>query len=272
MPSSSSPPPPFPSTFPSSSHPKDEDAMAMEAVEEAAVDEEEEEEEEEGVTALDVLQEEAWLDETSFQRYTYRCDACTFQLGYVTQWVYVCRTCGLGKGVCYSCHIMCHADHDILELDAKRDFRCDCYQFGHCQLQRSREAAPHSSSSSSSSLNTYSQNFYGLYCVCHQPYDPSLDMYLCYHCQDWFHPMCLKQFPETNKDGFVDLLCEACVSKFPHFLHFMTPSSSSPPNLICFSKPYHPTVLSPVYLPPQWRDQLCTCTEVREGRISFFLF
>ena len=47
------------------------------------------------------------------------------------QRVYVCKTCtppGSGRvaGVCYSCSISCHGDHDVIELYEKRDFICDC--------------------------------------------------------------------------------------------------------------------------------------------------
>ncbi|KAJ9080849.1 hypothetical protein DSO57_1020568 [Entomophthora muscae] len=59
---------------------------------------------------------------------------CTFNLGPLNQPIYVCLTCKADAsvkekgpaGICYSCSISCHADHELLELFNKRDSICEC--------------------------------------------------------------------------------------------------------------------------------------------------
>ncbi|KAI4525263.1 hypothetical protein K525DRAFT_191949 [Schizophyllum commune Loenen D] len=113
---------------------------------------------------------------------------CTYSLGYIRQPVYLCQTCPEAKGVCASCSIACHADHEQIELFPKRHFRCDCptTSIAHsCTLHRRSELE--------NEENQYGQNFQGLFCRCHRTYDAATEreaMIQCLACEDWFHESC----------------------------------------------------------------------------------
>ncbi|KAL1662461.1 hypothetical protein GGF50DRAFT_58995 [Schizophyllum commune] len=113
---------------------------------------------------------------------------CTYSLGYIRQPVYLCQTCPEAKGVCASCSIACHADHEQIELFPKRHFRCDCptTSIAHsCTLHRRPELE--------NEENQYGQNFQGLFCRCHRTYDAATEreaMIQCLACEDWFHESC----------------------------------------------------------------------------------
>jgi len=80
---------------------------------------------------------------------------CTYDQGYITQPVFMCRTCANVKkmklqndpryaseyseratyfGFCLGCSLNCHADHDVVELGDRARFRCDCGN-AKCPLQ-----------------------------------------------------------------------------------------------------------------------------------------
>ncbi|KAL1713019.1 hypothetical protein EV715DRAFT_212555 [Schizophyllum commune] len=113
---------------------------------------------------------------------------CTYSLGYIRQPVYLCQTCPEAKGVCASCSIACHADHEQIELFPKRHFRCDCptTSIAHsCTLHKRPELE--------NEENQYGQNFQGLFCRCHRTYDAATEreaMIQCLACEDWFHESC----------------------------------------------------------------------------------
>ncbi len=91
-----------------------------------------------------------------------------------------------------------HADHEVLELFVKRNFRCDC---GTTRLSKNASAKPVFNVGIESSCcleqkvsetlnvgNTYNHNFLGRYCRCDQPYDPEKEarvMLQCFLCEDW---------------------------------------------------------------------------------------
>ena len=56
--------------------------------------------------------------------------SCTYEKGYITQELFGCRTCYKEKaelaGICVSCSLNCHEDHDLVHLYFKRNFKCDC--------------------------------------------------------------------------------------------------------------------------------------------------
>lgn len=134
---------------------------------------------------------------------------CTFSMGPIRQAVYLCLTCATPRGICSSCSIACHTDHEQIELFPKRHFRCDC----------PTSAIPHSctlhkNAEDENGGNQYGQNFRGLFCRCARPYDPKTEqetMIQCLACevvplstspchladevvdptQDWFHESCL---------------------------------------------------------------------------------
>ncbi|KAJ1305603.1 hypothetical protein OPQ81_000600 [Rhizoctonia solani] len=123
---------------------------------------------------------------------------CTYDLGYIKQAVYLCLTCEQGRGLCASCSIGCHADHEQIELFPKRHFRCDCPTSGMsrpCSL-RPPTSTTHTSKLPINTENTYSQNFFrgGRFCRCAQTYDAKREretMVQCLSCEDWFHESCL---------------------------------------------------------------------------------
>lgn len=114
---------------------------------------------------------------------------CTYSLGPIRQAVYLCLTCKLPRGLCSSCSIACHTDHEQIELFPKRNFRCDCptTAIPHgCTLHRSLEEENRE--------NSYDQNFRSIFCRCGRPYDPKCEretMIQCLACEDWFHESCL---------------------------------------------------------------------------------
>lgn len=132
--------------------------------------------------------------------------------------MYACQTCtpaGSGRiaGVCYSCSISCHADHELLELFTKRDFICDCgnaaFAGFKCKLEPDKAA--------SNPSNVYSHNFVNRYCRCDKPYDPNSEddvMHQCAACEDWFHTRCLFQ-PPASADAFATFVCARCARNVP---------------------------------------------------------
>ncbi|KAG1725877.1 uncharacterized protein EDB91DRAFT_1167056 [Suillus paluster] len=114
---------------------------------------------------------------------------CTYSLGPIRQAVYLCLTCELPRGLCSSCSIACHTDHEQIELFPKRNFRCDCPTTAvphGCTLHRGLEEENRE--------NSYNQNFRSIFCRCSRPYDPTSEretMIQCLTCEDWFHESCL---------------------------------------------------------------------------------
>lgn len=106
---------------------------------------------------------------------------CTYSLGPIRQAVYLCLTCKLPRGLCSSCSIACHTDHEQIELFPKRNFRCDCptTAIPHgCTLHRSLEEENRE--------NSYDQNFRSIFCRCGRPYDPKCEretMIQCLACE-----------------------------------------------------------------------------------------
>ncbi|KAH7922543.1 hypothetical protein BV22DRAFT_1094441 [Leucogyrophana mollusca] len=114
---------------------------------------------------------------------------CTYPLGALRQAVYLCLTCAAPRGICSSCSIACHTDHEQIELFPKRNFRCDCPTSAvphACTLHKELE--------DENSSNSYGQNFRSIFCRCGRPYDAKTEretMIQCLACEDWFHESCL---------------------------------------------------------------------------------
>ncbi|WFD03438.1 RING-type E3 ubiquitin transferase [Malassezia obtusa] len=190
-----------------------------------------------GFTAQDLIDQQEQLEAEAEAAFPFQVERCTHALGALRQPVYACRTCG-GGGVCAACSIMCHGDHELVELFHKRNFRCDC---GTPSLYRERrdvdasgvprDAKPcalrkHEASRGwdAPNDNAYSQNFQGRFCICERgkSYDAATEeevrctltqtMYQCLVCEEWYHESCtalkeVRALPE-NFDG---LICDACV-------------------------------------------------------------
>ncbi|KAI5449729.1 hypothetical protein NCC49_004094 [Naganishia albida] len=126
----------------------------------------------------------------------FRVDECSFSQGYVRQKVWSCRTCSPDGqvGVCYACSVSCHAEHDLVELFTRRQFRCDCPPSTKCTLSPPQPR---------NEGNTYGRNFKGEFCRCergkrYDPMEESESMVMCLACQDWFHESCLNLQDPTN--------------------------------------------------------------------------
>lgn len=126
------------------------------------------------------------------------------------QQVYACLTCfrnpknkGERNGICYSCSIQCHSDHELVELFTKRDFTCDCgttrmASFGGCNLRKNFDSLDPPESVS----NIYSHNFEGKFCDCDQSFVPEDQKGTMFQCllgdvclEDWFHEECILGLP-----------------------------------------------------------------------------
>ena len=89
----------------------------------------------------------------------------------IMQSIFSCRTCALAGGgspvgVCESCALRCHADHDLIEVGVRRTFRCDCPTERCPAPCVSNGARSGSSKDPASTSNRYGQNFEGRFCSC----------------------------------------------------------------------------------------------------------
>jgi len=187
---------------------------------------------EKGVTMLDVLHDEQELEEDANAVLGASDDQnCTYDSGYVDrQALYACTTCTQpdnpdfkAAGICLACSYHCHEGCDLVELYTKRKFCCDCptkrFSSDHrCKLKPVKEEE--------NELNTYGQNFAGLYCECNRPYpdpeDSTIDeMIQCLLCEDWYHGRHLglaSGLPPDQEYG--EMICRQCVSKHPILLNY----------------------------------------------------
>lgn len=137
-------------------------------------------EEEAVYTADELIARERALELEAEEAIPFGLGACTYDLGYIRQPIYACRTCGNG-GVCAHCSLGCHAEHDLVELFHKRHFRCDCgtpslarlkpdINVPSCTLRTPGRASPNEE-------NHYTNNFVGEFCYCAKGknYDPETE-------------------------------------------------------------------------------------------------
>ncbi|XP_046962170.1 putative E3 ubiquitin-protein ligase UBR7 [Vanessa cardui] len=180
------------------------------------------------VTMMDVLQEQEDFEEDANAVLGASDDKnCTYSKGYIKrQALYACLTCcpeaksdpKKRAGVCLACSLMCHENHELIELYTKRNFRCDC---GNPKFN----SHPCSFTPVKSDLNEdnfYNQNFSGLYCTCQRPYpDPEStvedEMIQCIICEDWLHASHLESTVPTNEQ-YSEMICKICMDK-NEFLH-----------------------------------------------------
>ncbi|KAK9464787.1 putative zinc finger in N-recognin-domain-containing protein [Lipomyces arxii] len=158
------------------------------------------------ITALDYVESQLQLEHDARDVLPYDPTHCTYFDGGLRQPVYACLTC-INKsktlsGVCYSCSIQCHSDHDLVELFNKRNFTCDCgtarmASFGGCNLRKNYNELDIPSSS-----NKYDHNFQGKFCACDTAYNPESAVGTMYQCllgdvcnEDWYHEECILGLP-----------------------------------------------------------------------------
>ncbi|XP_050347291.1 putative E3 ubiquitin-protein ligase UBR7 [Nymphalis io] len=180
------------------------------------------------VTMMDVLQEQEDFEEDANAVLGASDDKnCTYSKGYIKrQAIYACLTCcpeaksdpTKRAGVCLACSLMCHENHELIELYTKRNFRCDC---GNPKFN----SHPCTFTEVKTDLNEdnyYNQNFSGLYCTCQRPYpDPESTvedlMIQCIICEDWLHASHLESTVPAN-DQYSEMICKICMEK-NDFLH-----------------------------------------------------
>ncbi|KAI8323209.1 hypothetical protein GQ54DRAFT_296909 [Martensiomyces pterosporus] len=192
------------------------------------------------VTAYSYLEQQADLEREAAEVLPGKFDECTFDQGYIRQPLYACLTCtqppakycqhaqsSIGSaeetppaGMCYSCSIECHTGHEVIELFAKRHFRCDCgtrrllpagQQDSCCELKKTRSMLARLENTE----NCYNHNFWGFYCRCDKYYNPDAEsglMVQCYICNDWFHDRCIGKIP--SESNYEDYICRECVGKY----------------------------------------------------------
>ncbi|CAO1631137.1 unnamed protein product [Sympodiomycopsis kandeliae] len=217
---------------------------------------------EQGLTADDLLAHQALLESQAREAipFSYSLASCTYSKGYIRQPLYACTTCG-GGAVCAGCSIGCHAEHDLIELFAKRHSRCDC---GTPSLQRKAEAqgrllkpctlreAPLNFAVENDE-NTYGKNHDGHFCYCdkgytYDPHEEEETMFQCMVCEEWLHETCTSLRPrkkatpassadqssgatgEEEKDdppplisheAFDSMICDACVRRHAILQHYI---------------------------------------------------
>lgn len=182
-------------------------------------------------TAQDYIASQLRLEADAREALPYQFDACTKPLGPLRQSVFACLTCTpppasihqqfTPAGVCYSCSISCHGEHDLVELFTKRDFVCDCgtTRFGMsntpCALRVNTATGKKGNVSGEEAWagNKYNQNFQGKFCGCGEAYDPEKEKGTMFQClglgtvedggcgEDWWHPECLMGLPRVQPEN-----------------------------------------------------------------------
>ncbi|KAK5168671.1 uncharacterized protein LTR77_005980 [Saxophila tyrrhenica] len=181
-------------------------------------------------TAADYINTQLSLEADAREALPYQFDTCTYPLGPLRQSIYACLTCSpppaskyqqhTPAGVCYSCSISCHGEHNLVELFAKRDFVCDCgttrlaNSSTPCSLRHNAETGRKGDVKGDKARegNSYNQNFEGKFCGCGEEYDPELEKGTMFQClglgtvedggcgEDWWHPDCLMGLPRVKHE------------------------------------------------------------------------
>ncbi|KAK5711645.1 hypothetical protein LTR17_018280 [Elasticomyces elasticus] len=176
-------------------------------------------------TASDYIATQLRLEEEAREALPYQFNTCTKALGPLRQSVFACLTCSpppasihqqhTPAGVCYSCSISCHGEHNLVELFTKRDFECDCgstrYETSGTACSLRQNAVTGSKGDVKGEVarlaNRYNQNYQGKFCGCGEEYDPEREKGTMFQClglgtaeqggcgEDWWHAECLMGLP-----------------------------------------------------------------------------
>ncbi|OQO11662.1 hypothetical protein B0A48_03389 [Cryoendolithus antarcticus] len=179
-------------------------------------------------TASDYITSQLRLEADAREALPYQFDTCTKPLGPLRQLVFACLTCSpppasihqqfTPAGLCYSCSISCHGEHNLVELFTKRDFVCDCgtsrmaNSGTSCSLRVNAETGRKGGVVGEEARvgNTYNQNYQGKFCGCGEEYDPEKEKGTMFQClglateenggcgEDWWHPECLMGLPRQQ--------------------------------------------------------------------------
>ncbi|PWN29532.1 hypothetical protein BDZ90DRAFT_249257 [Jaminaea rosea] len=208
-----------------------------------------------GLTASDLIAHQSLLEQQAREAipFSYTRASCTYEKGYIRQPLWACKTCAhlndeedVPINVCAGCSIGCHADHELVELFAKRDARCDCGMMpsdqGEPHLHPCKLRAPPQHLIDANTRNVYSRNHHGHFCYCEKgyTYDPLEEeetMFQCLVCEDWFHESCTslttndvdpgrghvieRQAPLIAHESFDSFICDACVRENRPLLHYV---------------------------------------------------
>ncbi|EQC39148.1 hypothetical protein SDRG_03354 [Saprolegnia diclina VS20] len=212
-------------------------------------------------------------------------DHCSYEHGYMRQFLHACLTCapaGTAAGICLACSLTCHADHELVELYTKRHFRCDCgtskFPNVPCTLYEGKDKT--------NGENAYGQNFGGLFCSCHRPHpDPDWEgsdetMMQCIVCEDWYHEVHL-----FDEDGgatqeppasFDELICRDCMAKHGFLYKYIDVAASETAMTPCRLPTTTPTTTSgPTFWQDGWRQRLCRCEacvrRYEDAKVAFLL-
>lgn len=229
-------------------------------------------EEDNAVTLVEILEEEAQLEEDANAVLGGSDDAnCTYRLGYVNrQALYACVTCRQKSGdnqlagICLACSYHCHDGHELIELYTKRNFCCDCgnskFPSNKCTLATEK--------SDVNENNSYNHNFMGKYCTCQKPYpDPDDtnpdEMVQCIMCEDWHHNKHLGKTPPPDSD-YSEMICDACMEKHPFLNTYSSLVDSAQASSTCKleSETIDKDQLNSkkaTFWPEGWRNRLCRC-------------
>ncbi|GAP83233.2 putative metaphase-anaphase transition protein [Rosellinia necatrix] len=171
-------------------------------------------------TAADFIRDQMQLEADAREALPYSFRDCTRPLGSLRQNVYACLTCNpppanpddpyTAAGVCYSCSVQCHGEHELVELFKKRNFVCDCgtTRFSPdqpCRIRINPETNTRGNvhSEQPDPNNKYNQNFRNRFCSCsidYRPHEQTGTMFQCLGLgthetggcgEEWYHPGCL---------------------------------------------------------------------------------
>ncbi|KXJ94987.1 putative metaphase-anaphase transition protein [Microdochium bolleyi] len=174
----------------------------------------------ESQTAADFIRSQMQLEADAREAMPYSIDNCTKPLGSLRQNVFACLTCNPPPasptdpfepaGVCYSCSVQCHGEHELVEIFQKRNFTCDCGttrfqpdQPCTIRVNTATNAKGDVHSEAPATDNKYNHNFRNLFCSCAVDYKPQEQKGTMFQClglgtaesggcgEDWYHPGCL---------------------------------------------------------------------------------
>lgn len=173
-------------------------------------------------TAVDFINEQLELEADAREVLPYKFDTCTKPIGSLRQNAFACLTCNPAPasaaqvytpaGLCYSCSISCHGDHNLVELFSRRNFTCDCgtkrMESSTCTLRSDENTGERGARNEEpATTNFYNQNFQNRFCGCGEEYDAHLQKGTMFQCmglgtvetggcgEDWWHPECLMGLP-----------------------------------------------------------------------------
>ncbi|KAF7914952.1 hypothetical protein EAE99_010373 [Botrytis elliptica] len=184
-------------------------------------------------TAAEFISTQLKLEAEAREALPYSIDTCTKPLGSLRQILFACLTCNPAPsnasdpynpaGVCYSCSIQCHGEHNLVELFNKRNFTCDCGttrfpKSSPCSLRINSETNTKGNvhSEAPELKNKYNHNFRNRFCGCGCDYDAYKEKGTMFQClglsgadeggcgEDWWHPGCITGLGANWYESMID--------------------------------------------------------------------